>query len=340
MTSPTHSPGSAGQPRLPDPAPILDLATGFMAAKQLFVAHRVGIFSQLSGKGLTNDALAARLGLNLRMCTILTAAMHAANLLESDGPVYRNTAAAEEYLSGKNMPHDLGSYLRFLDQISYPNWQHFETSIRTAKPTQEILHEPLRSVFVNGVGAYARVHDVKVAEALDGREFLNVLDIGATSADFLATLCQRNWQLRGTLVVPELRLQGPIAEQVQDLGLEERIRVVHHDIDRGELPREHDLIVLKHLIHRYAPTSTQTILQNIRQNTAPGATLLIIDFFLDAADKQRPLDAKLAGEYQAFDGTMVYPIGELSSWLDHSGWSLVDVIDVPGCPRMVEAVAL
>ena len=54
-----------------DPTPIVRVATGFMAAKQLFAASECGLFAALADGPLALDELAARTGLPERSARIL-----------------------------------------------------------------------------------------------------------------------------------------------------------------------------------------------------------------------------------------------------------------------------
>jgi hypothetical protein len=57
------------------PTPLLQVATGFMAAKQLFVASEIGLFEQLADSPATLDELAARTGIHSRPLRIVADAM-------------------------------------------------------------------------------------------------------------------------------------------------------------------------------------------------------------------------------------------------------------------------
>src|SRR5689334_1397626 len=83
------------------PAPILQLAMGFMAAKHLFVASEIGLFEHLALRPATLDSLAQQTGVPRRTVRISADAMVALGLLERQGDTYRNGSVANAYLSGK-----------------------------------------------------------------------------------------------------------------------------------------------------------------------------------------------------------------------------------------------
>ena len=114
------------------PDPIFQVASGFMAAKHLFMANETGLFETLADGPATLDSLAATTDIPRRTTRILADAMVALGLLERDGNQYRNSPAADTYLSGKT-PADLRPFLRLWDRLSYPRWVELEKAIRTGE---------------------------------------------------------------------------------------------------------------------------------------------------------------------------------------------------------------
>ncbi len=97
------------------PELIMRLGTSFMATKHLIAAVEVGLFEALGDAALDLDPLAARIAIPRRTARICADAMVAVGLLERDGPLYRNSAAADAFLSGRG-PRDLRPFLRSMDR--------------------------------------------------------------------------------------------------------------------------------------------------------------------------------------------------------------------------------
>ena len=53
--------------------------------------------------------------------------------------------------------------------------------------------------------------------------------------------------------------------------------------------------MVNHVVHRFDAKQNAEILRNARSAAAPGATLLLLDFFLDDDAVQRPIDALVSG---------------------------------------------
>ena len=122
------------------PEPIIQVASGYMAAKQLFVAVEIGLFERLAGGPTNLDELAQRMGIPRRTLRIVTDTMVALGLLERVGDRYRNGASAAAFLSGSGGP-DLRPFLQLLNGLSYPRWVGFEEAVRTYKHLECTLYD-------------------------------------------------------------------------------------------------------------------------------------------------------------------------------------------------------
>jgi hypothetical protein len=112
------------------PDPILQVASGFLAAKHLFVAAEMGLFEKLAKKPMTLDELTQRTGIPRRTLRITTDAMVALGLAERQGDQYSNTPVSTAFLSGTRGA-DLRPFLRFWNRLSYPRWIRLEEAGRS-----------------------------------------------------------------------------------------------------------------------------------------------------------------------------------------------------------------
>jgi hypothetical protein len=292
-----------------DPTPIVRIATGFMAAKQLFTASSSGLFAALAGGPLPVAELAARTSLPERSARILADAMVGLGLLDFADGRYHNSPAASAYLTGGGL--DLRPFLKFWDELSYPHWEAYGTSMRTAEPAAFDFGGTRGEVFLTGVQAFNSLHALMLAEHYDFGPHKRMLDLGGLSPAFLAEAEARNPVLRGDFVA------DPLSDPV---------------------PGKYDAILLEHVIHRYDVEANKAILRVARNAAEDAARLLVLDFLLDPADG-RLLDPLLAGEYLVVDGTVVYPEAEVRGWLEETGWRWLETRALPGSPRVLIAEA-
>ncbi|WP_214408429.1 methyltransferase [Sphaerisporangium fuscum] len=328
----TFPPDGAG------PGRILEVATGYMAAKQLFAASQAGVFAALAEGPATVAELSAHTGLPERTARILADAMAGLDLLTRTDGVYATTPATARYLAGSGDDVDLRPFLAFLDGISYGHWLGFGETTRTAAPAPLDLGGDRMDVFMTGVMTYNALHATMLAENYDFSRHERVLDLGGLSVAFLSEALRAAPGLRGTFFSSEFMAEHA-KKAVAGAGLGDRLEVAAGDPVTGEVPTGYDLVLLEHVVHRFDAGQNRRIIENARSAAAPGATLILLDFFLDSDDRQRAIDALHAGEYLVIDGTTVYPEDEVRGWLREAGWEPVETRALPGSPRVIIAEA-
>jgi SAM-dependent methyltransferase len=296
----------------PNPAAIMQLASGFMAAKHLFAANELGLFEALADAPATLDALAARTGLTRRAARISADAMVALGLLEVQDGTYRNGTAAARFLSGPG-PADLRPFLRFWDKISYPAWTRLA----------EALAGPAAAL----------------PEAVDLGPHQRLLDIGGGTGSWSIAIAQRHPHITGAVL--ELPTAVELARtRVAAAGLAQRITVITGDAMAGQLPTGYDAFLLANLVHYWSPEQNQDLLERVRQAAQPGSALLLADFWTNPAHTEPLQAALMAGEFATHIRTGdVYSVEEVRSWLDHTGWRFTDHRPLAGPQSLIVAQA-
>jgi hypothetical protein len=322
----------------PSPSRILDLATGYMAAKQLFAAARIGLFPAVQAGATTVDAIAAATGHAPRQVEILADAMAAQGLLRRDQGHYAVEPDAAYYLAGQG-DLDLTAFLNFLNQVSYRQFLGYDHTVDSDEPGHLDVDPAGWDAFMAGVNQYNALHAYWLAESFDASGFRRALDFGGFIAGFSVELMKRHPDLTTRFVFPADDVAA-IQAQVEAAGLADRATVEAGDTATAIPGGDHDLVLALHVIHRFTPDQNQAILSHLRASAAPGATLVIFDFFLDDSPAQRALDARHAGEYYNIDGTVVWNQATVTGWLDAAGWRFDRFIDVPGSPRALVATAV
>ncbi len=139
------------------PEPIFRVASGFMAAKHLFIANEIGLFDQLANGSATLDDLAQRTDVARTRVRILADAMVSLGFLERHGDEYRNSPVAAAFLCGDTAV-DMRPFLRFWNHLSYPMWSKLEDAVRTGEAQTTLnLSDDLQRIFSEGVQAIQAV---------------------------------------------------------------------------------------------------------------------------------------------------------------------------------------
>ncbi|WP_166346504.1 methyltransferase family protein [Phytoactinopolyspora limicola] len=316
---------------------LVTIATGYMAAKQLVAAQKSGLFQALAAGPRTAAQLAEELGLQERVVRILADSMNAVGLLERNDGSYSNGRAANTHLSG-GAALDLGEFLTFLDAVSYPQWLQFETTVASGRPGVLDLDGIEPELIGAGIGAFQKLHAAMLAREFDFTPFRTMLDLGGQSPWFAIEAMSANPDLRTTFVYTEDETPS-IRAAVDAAGLGRRSRFEPADTVTATPAGWYDVVLLNHCVHRFTADQNTAILARARAAAAPEATLVIVDFFLDADPRQRILDAMHAAEYLVIDGTIAYPLGDVEAWLSGTGWRPTHTAVLPGGPRAIVASA-
>jgi DNA-binding IclR family transcriptional regulator len=86
------------------PDSILQIASGFMASKHLFVAAEIGLFEHIADAGSTLEDLSAATRVPGRTLRMIADAMVALGLLERRGDLYLNGPATAHFSAAARPP--------------------------------------------------------------------------------------------------------------------------------------------------------------------------------------------------------------------------------------------
>lgn len=344
LNHPGPAPTRVADPAVTDtsgdgPERIMEIATGFMAAKHLFAASELGLFEALAEGPTDLDGLAARTGLTSRAVRISADAMVALGLLERRGHHYVNSRVAQTFLAGPT-PADVRPLLRFWDKISFPAWADLAEALARG-PRREIidLDDSLQAIAAAGIEAF----QAGPASVLPGELHLpdrcRVLDIGGGTGSWSMALASHFPGLTATVL--ELPSVVPIARQrIADAGLADRIDVMEGDAGKGELPHGYDVFLVANVVHYWSPEQNLEVLRNIRAVAGAGARLLLVDFWTDPTHTQPLTAALMAGEFAVHvKHGDVYSVDEAAGWLDATGWRLTGQEPLGGPMTVVSAEA-
>jgi len=303
------------------PEKIFQVATGFMAAKHLFVASEIGLFAALGDGPATLDDLASRLNVPRRTLRIIADAMTVLGFATRDGDRYANAEVAQTFLSGKGAV-DMRPHLKFWNRLSYPNWMNLESSVRTGQaaarggaPSDEdmrILSDGVEAINAGAAAALPSIYDFGAHKKL--------LNLGGWYVSFLLPVLEKNPELSATLVMlPQWYEKA--RQRLENSAIASRVTLVEGDYLSDELPKNHDVVVVANIAHHMSSQQNCEFLEHVRSYVEPGAKLVFIDFWTNATHTEPPFAALMAGEFLALSGDGdVYSFDEVRDWFDRTGW--------------------
>jgi hypothetical protein len=321
------------------PERIFQLATGFMAAKHLFIANEIGLFAALADGPASLDAIVAATGIARPRVRILADAMVTVGLLERNGDDYRNGPVAAAFLSGRGQA-DLRPFLRFWNHVSYPLWTRLEDTVRTGRGQHgAALPEEQERIYLEGVEALMAGPAAALAATYDFGRHRRLLDLGGGVGAWTRAILRAHHSLDATLLdVPE---GADLARRRLDSDpAARRANVVGADFFVDDIPAGHDVVLIANVIHLYSPEHNQELLRRLRARVPDGARLLLADWWTDPSHTDPALSALIAGEFLLFSGEGdVYSEEEGREWLRQTGWRPLERRPLTGAVSVLIAEA-
>ncbi|WP_131744823.1 methyltransferase [Frankia sp. Cppng1_Ct_nod] len=329
--------GHNEKPAQVTPESILRISAGYMAAKFLFVASRIGLFEALAHGSRTAAQLGAAVGVPARSARIVADAMVSVGLVNRDGDEYSNSPAAQTFLAGVT-PADRRPILQSWDQISYPTWQRLEAAVRTGDPQTEPLSAADQAVLSLGMEVSTGDTAVALPVRYSFAPHQRLLDLGGGTGSFSRAALARNPHLSATLF--ELPQTAAVAaSHVEGLADRERLDIVEGDLFADPIPKDHDVLLLANVIHLFPPERNRTLLGRVREAAPDGARLLLVDLWTDPTHTDPPFAALIAGEFLLVGGGHSYSVEEITELLTDTGWQFDGHQPLAGPASLVLATA-
>jgi SAM-dependent methyltransferase len=286
------------------PTPITDvreisrIAYGFMGSKALFSALNFDIFGRLVGGHKTFENLVKEIGVAPNRLRTVLAALTALGLIVRDGEGYGNAPASERYLV-RGAPAYFGDYYRFqIDRQLYPALVHLDSGI--AGDTAHLAFDSFAGLTDDPeeADAFTRAQHsgsmgpaLMLAKNFSLKGARTLLDVGGGSGAFSIALCQRNPELRTTVL--DFPNVIDVAERfVKEAKLQDRIGLLRGDAISAAWPSGQDVVLMSYLLSAVAEASFPLLFRKAWEALDPGGRLLIHDFML-RDDETGPTEAAL-----------------------------------------------
>jgi len=261
-------------------------------------------------------------------------------VLEAKGGKFANGRAAQEQLTGRG-PDDVRAGLRLYDQITWSLWTNLEQTVRSGQPAR--LAKPsadFARIFSEGVEAFTRPAAAALTRAYDFSPHRRILDLAGGTGSYLLPILGQHASISATLYeLPQAADAARRRLSADPLGA--RVEIVEGDALFDPIPGGHDVVLLANTIHLFAPDKVKLLFRRTRDAVAPGARLVIPEYWVDSTHTRPFLGAMLAGTFLllAGDGTTYSP-EEARVWLEATGWRMLAHRPLLGAITVVVAEAV
>ena len=273
---------------------IMILGRGFMEAKVLLVAAKLGLFDELQAGPLTGSEIGQRLRLHARAIPDFPDALVALGVLEreGDGPGarYANTPAGADCLVRGRAAY-VGGILELYNERTLPLWDNLEEALRTGAPQNETKHNgrPIFDElnrdpaslerFVAAMSGLSRPNFQALAEVFDFGPYRTLCDVGGSAAELCCAVAARHPHLRCTsfdLPVVEPLARAAIARH----GLADRVTTTAGDFFRDPLPRA-DVITMGMILHDWNLEKKKALIRAAYEALPTGGAFIAIEQLID-----------------------------------------------------------
>lgn len=268
---------------------IMEIGTGFWAAKTLLSAVELGLFGALAGGPLDLAALTARLGLHPRSARDFFDALVALGMLDRREGRYSNTAETDHYLDPAK-PSYIGGILEMLNGRLYGFWGRLTEALRTGAQQNEardgqdlfeaLYRDPARlEGFLRAMTGISLANARAIAAAFPWRERQSFCDVGAAQGGFAVELASAHPHLSG--IGFDLPPVGPIFERYATArGVADRLRFQSGDFFRDPLPQA-DVLVMGHILHDWDLPTKKMLLGKALAALPAGGALIVYEALID-----------------------------------------------------------
>jgi len=279
---------------LVDPSKIMQVGTGFMAAKTLLTAVNMELFTILAKRELSGKAIESRLGLHNRNLYDFLDALVALGFLKRTGlketSLYKNAEDTDLFLD-KNKPSYMGGILEMCNNRLYPFWNDLENGLKTGLPQNEtknggkpifeaVYADPKKlREFVGAMGGVQMGNFIAFAKQFDFSNYQTLCDIGGAGGLLSAQVTLNNEHMKcNSFDLPPVE---PIAkENIKNMGLEGKVNVLSGDFFTDDFPKA-DIIAMGNILHDWGKADKKMLIRKAYEALPKGGALVVIENIID-----------------------------------------------------------
>ena len=303
------------------------IASGFMEAKVLLAAARLGLFDAVRAPGATASETAQAVGGSQRGVTILLDALVAMEIVAKEGERYRVRSEYESHLVA-DAADRYPAMLRHRDRL-YRGWARLEERItgnegHTSEERSILFDGPTNRDFIEAMFAVGASRAAAVIDRIDLAGVTVAADLGGGPGHYLVEIGRR-------LPAAELYLLDlPLTlETARDLLRRqpggERVRASAWDFYHAPPPAglpPFDLVFVSQVVHAESAERNRALLQTLWSLIAPGGRVVIHENVVEP-DRTQPKEAAMfaVNMLAMTDGGRTYTEAEIASWGTEAGFT-------------------
>jgi hypothetical protein len=317
------------------PERILQFVWSFAPPLAIEAAIRHRVFDVLAKQPMSIAELAQATGASTRGLSAIANLLAGFALLTRNGDErYALTPESDAFLVS-HKPGFMGGIFRHMSRQLLPNWLRLSDIVGSGKPAMAVNSAPegapFFAGFVEDIFPLSYPAALVLADALDLAKAdgpVSVLDLASGSGVWGVALAQASPYVTVRAVDwPDVL---PVTRRVAErFGVGERFTTVAGDLLQADLGASHRVATLGHILHSEGAERSRALLRRIHAALAPGGTIAIAEFLVDA-DRRGPLNGLIFAVNMLVntEAGNTYSFDEISGWLTEAGFT--DARQLPG----------
>ena len=272
-----------GQPDLTPPQLTVRLLMGFISARAIYTAAKLGLVDWIDETGSTESELAAQIGVDRLGLGRLLRSLTGLGVLRGDKTGRYFLTEIGETLRA-DLPRSIRDYAIYVHEFLYDLFGRLPDSVRNGGPiVAEALGAPLftylqqhmekATLFHAGLANRGRIETPAILEAYGFGNYKNVADLGGGNGAFLSALVAAYPGIAGVLL--------DRAPAIEAARRGEGGPLPHCELIEGDyfeaVPTGADLYIFKRVLFDHNNDEVVKILRNCRAVMKPDSRIVIIE---------------------------------------------------------------
>ncbi len=323
---------------------MIRLFTGFIPARGIYVAAKLGLADALAKGARSPAELAGEVGADAGALKRLMRLLAGIGIFhEDDHGAFALTPLGETLRS--DSPDSVRRYAMLYHEIQYPSLMHLDDAVTTGVPQFErtfgasvfahLQADAERAqTFQAGLGERSRIDCGALLDAYDFSSARRIVDVGGGNGALLSAILARHPDVQGVLydLAPAIA-----AARAGRGGPLPRTELAEGDFFKS-VPAGADHYLLKLVLHDWSDDECVTILTNCRKAMAPGGRVLILEGLIGAPNSlsfTHAMDLVMLCSFTGAERTEQ----EFKALLARAGLTLTRIVPTASELNVIEAMA-
>jgi len=262
---------------------IVRLLMGFISARAIYAAVKIGVADQIEGSGARTEELARRLGVNSSALERLLWTLSGLGILrcQEDGQFVLTEIGQTLRVDSKTSIRD---YALFAHEFLYDLFGGLVRTIYSGRPAVEMVfgaplyaylheHPDKATLFHSGLSNRGRIEARAILDVYNFTDCRTVVDLGGGNGAFLSAILTEHPNVSGMLVERPSAIE---AARIGHGGPLARCQLIEGDFLQS-VPSGGDVYVLKRVLVDHTDDTALKILRNCSSAMGPNKRLVIIE---------------------------------------------------------------